>query len=369
MHALPRVMPHALAPQSPAQLRRPAGVLVPCDPLDEPAWDALVAAHPDASCFHTAAWARVLHDTYGHTPAYFCRRRRDRLDQLLPVMEVNSPFTGRRGVSLPFTDECSALGTQSQDGTDLFESAVEHGRARGWKYFETRGDARFWHGATPSVAYLTHQLDLAGPSAAPLFNRLDSATRRAVRKAQAAALRVERSTDVAALRDFYRLHCRTRRRHGLPPQPWRFFANIARHVFAAGQGTVFTTFQADRPVAAAVFLHHGRQAIYKFGASDFGFQELRPNNLLMWEAIQWCAAAGFTTLHFGRTSLAQEGLRRFKLGFGAREQRLEYCRFDYAANDFVAGTDRAHGWFNSLFARLPLPLLRWLGAALYPHLA
>ena len=125
----------------------------------------------------------------------------------------------------------------------------------------------------------------------------------------------------------------------------------------------------QRPVAAAVFFHHGRHALYKFGASDFSFQQLRPNNLLMWESIKRCAMQGQAQLHFGRTSLANEGLRRFKLGFGAHEERIEYRKFDFGKQTFVADTDRAEGWFNRMFRRMPLPLLRFAGKILYPHLA
>src|SRR6186997_2474045 len=102
MNASPNVISHPLVVPKPAAAGRPAGAVLPVDPLRDPAWDALVAAHPGGTFFHTAAWARVLAETYGHVPLYFCRRRRDRLDQLLPVMEVRSPFTGCRGVSLPF---------------------------------------------------------------------------------------------------------------------------------------------------------------------------------------------------------------------------------------------------------------------------
>ena len=122
-------------------------------------------------------------------------------------------------------------------------------------------------------------------------------------------------------------------------------------------------------MACAVFLQFGRRAVYKFGASDRNFQFLRPNNLLMWEAIKWYAAHGFASLHFGRTSLANEGLRRFKLGFGPREERLENFRYDFQKGGFVTVMDRSEGRLNALLRRLPLPLLRALGATLYPHLS
>src|SRR5207247_7210974 len=73
------------------------------DPVHDPGWDHVVALHRDAGCFHTSAWAKVLHQTYNHQPFYLQFSRGRRLAALTPLMEVRSPFTGRRGVCLPFS--------------------------------------------------------------------------------------------------------------------------------------------------------------------------------------------------------------------------------------------------------------------------
>ncbi len=78
---------------------------------------------------------------------------------------------------------------------------------------------------------------------------------------------------------------------------------------------------------------------------------------------------GLATLNLGRTSLSNEGLRRFKLGLGAVEHETRYMKYDFSAEQFVKDTDRAEGWQNRVFARLPLPALRLAGAVLYPHLS
>ena len=61
----------------------------------------------------------------------------------------------------------------------------------------------------------------------------------------------------------------------------------------------------------------------------------------MWEAIKRYAENGFSRLHLGRTSLANEGLRRFKLGLGAREEKIEYYKYDFRKESFVSDVDRA----------------------------
>ncbi|MGA2748460.1 MAG: GNAT family N-acetyltransferase [Verrucomicrobiota bacterium] len=338
------------------------------DPLRQPDWDSLLAAHPQSSIFHGLGWARVLHDTYGHKPLYFARFHGKQLTGLLPVMEVSSPLTGRRGVSLPFTDACSPLTADGSDTQSFYQTALACGRCRRWKYLECRGSAQSWQGSSPSLAFYGHLIDLQlGPDL--LYKGLDGAFRRAVRKAQEAGLRVEFSTGPESMATFYRLHCLTRRRHGLPPQPFRFFANIQRHVLAPGQGFVATARLEKKALAAAVFLYQGRQALYKFGASDYAAQQLRPSNLMMWLAIKQCGDMGLATLNLGRTSLSNEGLRRFKLALGATEHNVQYAKYDFSTQRFVTDTDRAEGGFNRLFACLPLPMLRLAGAVLYPHLS
>jgi hypothetical protein len=347
---------------------KPVERSVEVNPLLYPGWDSLLAAHAGSSFFHRTAWARVLHETYGHLPIYFCRFADGQLEELFPIMEVTSPWTGRRGVSLPFTDFCFPLHNAKQDRQPLYELAMEHGRDRKWRSLECRSNAIKWPGASPSLAFYAHSIDLK-PNQETLLKGFSSAVRRGIRRAPKMGVRVEFNTCFDSIRTFYALHCLTRRRHGLPPQPLRFFKNIARYVLAQGHGFVATARWEDRPVAAAVFFYHNQKVFYKFGASDYAFQRLRPNNILLWEAVKRCAGDGFETMHLGRTSLFNEGLRRFKLGFGAHEERIEYYKYDFLKQAFVTETDHSATCFRPLFGWMPLPALRLAGEILYPHLS
>jgi CelD/BcsL family acetyltransferase involved in cellulose biosynthesis len=341
--------------------------LVVVNPLEYPQWDCQVSIYPQRTFFHSAAWARILHETYAHSPCCFCSFSGGKLQMALPVMEVSSRLTSRRGVSLPFSDFCAPL-CGDDDPASLFEAALEYGKERKWKYLECRDGSWRRHGTTaPSMAFYRHVLALKEEEA--LFKQLDAAMRRAIRKAENAGVRVEFSATLDSVRTFFRLHRVTRQRHGLPPQPWRFFENIARYALATGHGFVAMARLGGIPVAASLFVQFGKEAIYKFGASDYAYQQLRANNLVMWEAIKRCASQGFERLDLGRTSVANDGLRRFKMGFGASEEKIEYRKYDFSKRDFVACEDRSEGWVNHVFRRLPSSLLRFSGEVLYPHLS
>lgn len=318
--------------------------------------------------FRSSAWSNVLERTYGFTPVYFTAVDGDRLLALLSVMEVKSWLTGIRGVSLPFTDHYEPFASSKESLQSVFESAKQHGRKQQWKYLEVRGGAEWFGGVVPSLSFFGHTIKLnSDPDAA--FSTFDSAVRRSIRKAEKSALSIEISQSLDSIRAYYHLHCRTRKRHGLPPQPFKFFLNIHRQILSQNLGMVISARQNDRMIASAMFFHSGSEALYKFGASDPRFQDLRPNNLVMWEAIKWCARHGKKLLDLGRTSVSNEGLRRYKLGWGAEERSIRYFKFDFREDAFVTDKDSASGWHNRVFRMLPVFCSRLIGRAIYRHVA
>lgn len=338
------------------------------NPLHEPEWGALVTAHAKASIFHGTAWARVLADTYGYTPVYLMADGAGAAPSLLPLMEADSWLTGRRGIALPFTDDCEPLYGDAASARRLVQSALELGKSRRWKSVEFRGGRELFPGAPPSLSFFGHSLNLAGGEDY-LFARLESSVRRAIRKAEKSGVTATVARDLGAVKIFYALQCQTRRKHGLPPQPFVFFENIWRQLLSKNLGMIVVAWFQNRPVAASVYFQWGARAIYKYGASDETVQHLRGANLVMWEAIKRLAGDGARTLHLGRTSLGNEGLRRFKLGWGAAEHRIEYVKYDFRRGAFVTERDEATGWHNRVFRALPPGVSRMIGAVLYRHWA
>jgi CelD/BcsL family acetyltransferase involved in cellulose biosynthesis len=350
----------------PLEYNRPGVEIELIDPREDAGWDREAFSHPEATLFHSGAWARVLAATYGHRPRYCRFTRGGSLLALVPMMELRSPLSGRRGVSLPFTDLCEPLLFAETGPEPLTGLLAGIARERGWKYFELRGGPLRRQSATPAVAFYGHSLNLG--DAQELFATLAPSVRRAIRKAERSGIEATITGSREAMIEFYGLHTQTRRRHGLPPQPISFFLNIHEQIVGNGLGFISMVRSGGVPIAAAIFFHQGRTGLYKFGASDAAHQELRPNNLAMWRGMTHLAERGAATLHMGRTSLHNEGLRQFKLGWGTAESTIEYFKFDTAAGTWAADSDRASGIHNAIFSRLPLPINRLMGRLLYPHL-
>jgi hypothetical protein len=335
------------------------------DPIKDPDWNSRLGGQPSASVFHGADWARVLQGAYGFRPFYLVC---DDTRSVLPIMEVDSWLTGRRGVSLPFADECAPICREGASWERLWREALGHAEVRGWRYLECRGGRALFRNAPASTAFHGHRLVLDG-NPRSRFARMNGSVRRAVRKAEQGGLSIEFSQNIDAVRVFYRLHCRTRKRHGSPPQPFGFFRQLHRHLLSKDLGWVALAWHSRTPVAGAIFFRSAKTAVYKYAASNEAWQHLRPSNLILWEAINSFALQGFEELDFGRTSLDNEGLRRFKLGWGAKECRIEYVRYDLRSRAFVTAQDRASAWHTRVFQVLPMIFSKMAGAVLYRHMA
>lgn len=351
-----------------SQRLRQSGVEIEqIDPLVGDSWDGRVTAREGHTFFHRSAWARVLTDTYGHQPLYLRISVHGSEAALVPFMVVKSFFTGHRGVSLPFSDFAGPLWTDEPHAHLVYAALLELASWQGWKYLEIRGGDIPPTDAKPYQTYQTHQLDLKR-DLETIHRRLNPSVRQALRKAERTGILVTVERGPAAMAQFYQLHARTRKRHGLPPQPLKFFEAIARNTLQQNMGFVVLAKLAGVPVAGSVFLHSCGQAIYKFGASEPAHWSLRPNHAVMWKAICELVRAGCHHLQFGRTSPGDDGLNRFKLSWGSVAEPLYYFRYKTRANAWWVADQPPAESHPMIFSRLPIACNRLAGRLIYPHL-
>jgi len=325
----------------------------------------MLLASGDESFFHTSAWARVLVESYNYKPIYFTQILDGQLSALFPFMEVNSILTGKRGVSLPFTDFCDPVANDADTFRQAIEQIMSYGRNAGWKYIDLNGGREHLKDETPSLTHYTHDLNI-NRDGKEIFDGLKDNTRRNIKKAIKEGVEVQLINSFESIKEFYRLNCITRKRHGLPPQPFRFFKNIYEHVVSKKKGFVSLALISKKVIAANVYFHFGRKAIYKYGASDMTYSNLRPNNLVMWEAIRWYLNNGFTNFSFGITEPENEGLLQFKRSWGANEDITNYYKYDLRKEAFVKDEFRGRTSY-SVFKNMPSSLLNLTGSLLYRH--
>jgi CelD/BcsL family acetyltransferase involved in cellulose biosynthesis len=340
--------------------------LTTIDPLADTRWGDLLERAPDATIFHHPGWLRLLRDTYRYELTACCVETDGGLAAGLPIATVSSRLTGRRLVALPFSDLCPPLvapGAAPGAGLAL-AGALDTLRRRQGVALEVRGTGGALGGAPPGDRFHHHLLALEPDVAAVERRFAKPQVARGVRRALREGLTTELRTDAAALDAFYDLHVATRRRLGVPTQPHRFILAF-RALFSQGLGFVLLVRRGERPVAAAVFLTFRETLTYKYGASDERFLAARPNNLLFMEAIRWGCEHGMRTLDFGRTHWHQEGLRAFKLAWGAEERELRYRNVGGTAPG--GRNPRVERFVGAAIRRSPPVAGRVIGEVLYRH--
>src|SRR4249920_2949505 len=90
------------------------------NPLEDNRWPAFVQSDPNASIFHTAGWLKSLQATYQYEPiAFTTSAPGGDLKNAIVFCKVKSWITGRRLVSLPFSDHCEPLVENPDELNDL----------------------------------------------------------------------------------------------------------------------------------------------------------------------------------------------------------------------------------------------------------
>jgi hypothetical protein len=336
------------------------------DPCDVPNWNELVLIFPEASIFHSVEWARVLIEAYKFKPLYCIAYDEGKPVAIIPLMEVHGLLGRKKGISLPFSDFCQPLFKEQNAFLDTFKFTQETGIKNHWQSLSIRGNAPFSNDTRISTYYYRHILKLSN-NPDELFKLFRENTRRNIKKAIKENVTITFENSLEAVVEFYRLNCLTRKRHGLPPQPFYFFRALHKNILSKEQGCVALARGNNTIIAGSVFLEFGKTAFYKYGASDERFVKTQANYLLMWEAIQKYAHAGAELFCFGRTESQHEGLLQFKNGWGAEQLTINNYLYDFRKNDFIKEDLQTSGLHTKIFERMPLLMLRSIGFLFYRY--
>jgi Acetyltransferase (GNAT) domain len=342
------------------------------DPIQDRRWAELVERHPKASVFHTVGWLKALRSTYGYEPVAFTTSSpTGELKNGVVFCRINSWLTGRRLVSLPFSDHCEPLCDSADDLNFLLrylQTTLEHQNGR---YLEVRatngnfGQIRDANGFLPAATYFLHVLDLR-PDLDEVFRSFDKdSVQRRIQRAERAGLieKCGRSADL--LKEFYGLFVVTRGRHLLPPIPYAWFRNLIQCQDKALE--IRLAYRDKTPISAILTLQCKDTVYYKYGCSVVLFNKFGATPWLLWRAIAAAKSNGAKKFDMGRTEEDNTGLLTFKNHWVRQPQRLVYWRFPDTPS-----LDSANGWKMKMakraFSHMPSGLLTISGRLLYRHI-
>jgi lipid II:glycine glycyltransferase (peptidoglycan interpeptide bridge formation enzyme) len=191
-----------------------------------------------------------------------------------------------------------------------------------------------------------------------------------IRKAEKAGVEVREKNDQEGMDQFYRLNLLTRKKHGVPCQPKKFFDNLFKHVIQTGRGFLLLAYYQQKPVGGGLFLTTGKIIHYKYNASDPDvLGKITPNHAVTWHALKKGCEEGFQSFNFGRTSPDNKGLMRYKTMWGSRELDCPYFYFpDVNGASSVKEKNMNYRIFTSMWSRLPNFLSEAISLWVYKYL-
>jgi hypothetical protein len=347
--------------------RGPTG-MYQVDPLSDPRWAGFVAAHADASIFHTAAWLQALKSTYGYKPVAFVDSPPgSEIASGQAFCLVDSWLTGKRLVSIPFSDHAEILSTTPQHVASMLSALQTTVDERECDFVELRPIRNLMASAgfCETDTYYFHTLVLDRDLRTIYLSFHKDCVQRKIRRAERERLTYSEGRSEAFIEQFYRLLLLTAERHDAPPQPIGWFRNLAT---CLGESMKIRIASKDgQPVAGVITLTDSRKMIYKYAASDSKYQRCGGNALLLWTSIQDAKDSRLHRFDMGRSDIRHTGLIAFKEHWGAQRSPLNYWR--YPARLMIESRRWAVRSGEVLLRYAPKQVQRVAGSLMYKHMA
>ncbi len=329
-------------------------------PSDAAVWDAFVAAHPDGTFFHRAAWREVIERAFGHQCHYMMAWRDGVVVGVLPLGLQSSLLFGKSLISVPMCVYGGPLAVDAQAHAVLQAEALALMQRLGVRVME-------WRTREPAAADspdFAVRDDLYATFRKPI-SESDDANLKAIPRKQRAMVRkgIDRGLTALVHHDTDRLHAvyaESVRNLGTPVFSRRYFAIMAE-VF--GDDLDILTVQENGQDRAAVLNFYWRDEVLPYyGGGTAAARGCYANDFMYWEVMRHAAARGCRLFDFGR-SKAGTGAFSFKKNWGFAPAPLPY-RYFLAPGAEIPNNNPLNPKYRLFIAawkKLPLPLANILG--------
>lgn len=337
-------------------------------------WDNYVISHQNASIYHHSSWKDVIEKTYGYEPFYFVNEdKTHKITGAFPLFLVKSKITGKRFVSLPLSDYSDILADDKKTNHLLLDAVLEkiqemnisHLSIKARKFTDCFDDGLF----DVDNQNKNHLLELSEPPE-KLFTKFHkNFIQRNIKKALQSNIIIKTGNSETDLKFFYDLYVRTRKKHGLLPQPFKFFNNIRELCEPQNMLELLIAYENNKSIAGILNISFKDTKYYLYGGSNYTLIHNKPNHLLLWTAIKNAYQQGMKYFDFGRTSVANTGLLEFKRRWATIETDTPY--FILKNNSTTRHIDKKNlkksGFLSGLICKMPTPAIKILGRIVYKH--
>ena len=348
------------------------------DPDKDKRWDNFVENHIFGWIVHLSGWKKVIERTFSHIKGHHMALIDTETNEIkagLPIYEIRSWLTGRRLVSVPFATVSDILISNTKQGDLLINEAIRLLKHLKYSHSEIRtlNSSSLVNNEQlrDNHDYKYHYLDLSVGKEA-IWNHFNyKSIRYEINKANKNKIKLKVAENENDLHTFYILYAMTRKRLGLPSQPYLFFKTLYDTFGKSNNIIILLALFEDKAIAGhLLFKYNGRISAEATGVND-DFRKISPNHFLFWEGIKLACDDGYKIYDFGRTSIYNKPLMDFKKRWGTSEADLCTFYYTHGGNRIdTTGheTSLSHRLMRYMCSKSPSPIQPMLSRFCYRHL-
>jgi len=329
----------------------------PMTPGDVTRWDTFVEACPDATFFHHSAWQGLIERVFGHRTHYLLAERANQIVGVLPLVEVKSLLFGHSVTSLPFAVYGGCASTDSEAIAALHRAADELAAESGASHLELRNRSRREPAWPEQDLYVTFRKPIEADAEANL-NAIPRKQRAMVRKGIKNGLTSEIDSTIDR---FFDLYADNMHRHGTPPFPKRWFAELKRAFGDRCEALIIL--DASGTAVSGVLSFYFRDEVLPYYAGDtVAARDLAANDFKYWELMRRACERGLKVFDYGRSKRGT-GSFDFKKNWGFEPTPLHY-EFRLFKGDAIPENNPLnpkYQFFIRTWRRLPRPVVNFIG--------
>lgn len=322
----------------------------------EPALEAFVRAHPDATPFHLPQWSRAIEAGTGQRAHLLVAEQEGAIRAFLPLSEIRSPLFGSLLASAGFGVNGGILSSDPASARLLAGEAVKLAARLDCPAIELRGGTPPEGWRVSEGAYAGFVRDLPQGDEA-ILKAIPRKQRAEVRRALGFGLDVTIGRDAAV---HHRVYAQSVRNLGTPVFPRSLFEAV---LDAFGEEADILTVSKDGKPLASVLSLYFKGTVYPYwGGGTHDARAARANELMYYALMRHAAGRGCTRFDFGR-SKSGTGAFAFKKNWGFEPRPLVYAQYGEARD--ANPLSPKYRLRIALWRRLPL----WLANRLGPPIA
>jgi len=330
-------------------------------------WIDFVEKNPKSCLYHDILWKDILEKSYSLKSRYIiCLDDSKEIIGILPLFEIKNILGNKYLVSIPYFTSAGLCVSKTEAIDNLLEKSQEISKALKAQYVELRHLNNQSIKNLPSrLSFTTSLLKLDKDENNIWKDFITDSARRNIKKALRSKLTIE--TGDKYIDDFYKVYSYNMRDLGTPVMSHQFFINIVESFKERAKIVIIR--RENEAIAGMLLIKHKLTLYDPFVSSLREYNDLRPNNLLYWEAIKFGVSNNLSYFDLGRSTIGT-GLFNFKSQWGASHIGLSY-QYLFNKSSHAPVCDAINNKYQlaiKIWKKLPICFTNFLGPKLIPFL-